>query len=140
MFVSVIMSEEWGAADDAPVVVAPEVQDIKLFGKWSTDDVQVSDISLTVSGSSMCVHVQQLFTSTSHLTCILKLCMSLSLLLKVLLILRSLIQEVMFQEHSGGYKMEQSFKVTNCWQKAIIYVSETCEMNIKYNLATSPCC
>ena len=50
-FVSVIMSEDWGAADDAaaPVVVAPEVQDIKLFGKWSTDDVQVSDISLTVS-------------------------------------------------------------------------------------------
>ena len=44
------MSEDWGAADDtAPVVVAPEVQDIKLFGKWSTDDVQVSDISLTVS-------------------------------------------------------------------------------------------
>ena len=43
------MSEDWGAADDtAPVVVAPEVQDIKLFGKWSTDDVQVSDISLTV--------------------------------------------------------------------------------------------
>ncbi|KAJ7378093.1 ribosomal protein S5 [Desmophyllum pertusum] len=43
------MSEDWGAADDtaAPVVVAPEVQDIKLFGKWSTDDVQVSDISLT---------------------------------------------------------------------------------------------
>lgn len=50
MSVRVIMAEEWGAADDAaPVVVAPEVQDIKLFGKWSTDDVQVSDISLTVS-------------------------------------------------------------------------------------------
>ena len=44
------MAEDWGAAGDiAPVVVAPEVQDIKLFGKWSTDDVQVSDISLTVS-------------------------------------------------------------------------------------------
>lgn len=44
------MAEDWGAADEsAPVVVAPEVQDIKLFGKWSTDDVQVSDISLTVS-------------------------------------------------------------------------------------------
>ena len=48
MFVSVIMSDEWGV-DESPVVVAPEVQDIKLFGKWSTDDVQVSDISLTVS-------------------------------------------------------------------------------------------
>lgn len=47
------MAEDWGAVDDAaPVVVAPEVQDIKLFGKWSTDDVQVSDISLTVSATS----------------------------------------------------------------------------------------
>ena len=53
-FISAIMSEDWGAADDtAPVVVAPEVQDIKLFGKWSTDDVQVSDISLTVSALHM---------------------------------------------------------------------------------------
>ncbi|KAL9989610.1 hypothetical protein ACROYT_G004177 [Oculina patagonica] len=47
VYLSVIMSEDWGAVDDAPVVSAPEVQDIKLFGKWSTDDVQVSDISLT---------------------------------------------------------------------------------------------
>lgn len=31
-------------------VVAPEVEtaDIKLFGKWPCDDVQVSDISLSV--------------------------------------------------------------------------------------------
>ena len=49
MFVSVIMSDDWGVDESSPVVVAPEVQDIKLFGKWSTDDVQVSDISLTVS-------------------------------------------------------------------------------------------
>lgn len=49
MFVSVIMSDEWGVEESPVVVVAPEVQDIKLFGKWSTDDVQVSDISLTVS-------------------------------------------------------------------------------------------
>ena len=44
------MGDEWGAdetaADQYAVVAAPE---IKLFGKWSTDDVQVSDISLTVS-------------------------------------------------------------------------------------------
>lgn len=32
----------------APVASA-ELPEIKLFGKWSTDDVQVSDISLTVS-------------------------------------------------------------------------------------------
>ena len=43
------MSDDWGVDESSPVVVAPEVQDIKLFGKWSTDDVQVSDISLTVS-------------------------------------------------------------------------------------------
>lgn len=33
-------------------IIAPtsiEVQDIKLFGKWNPDEVQVSDISLTVS-------------------------------------------------------------------------------------------
>lgn len=32
----------------APVVNA-ELPDIKLFGKWSCDDVQVSDMSLQVS-------------------------------------------------------------------------------------------
>ena len=36
--------ENW---DDTPVVA--EVPEIKLFGKWSADEVQVSDISLTVS-------------------------------------------------------------------------------------------
>ena len=46
------MGDDWGGDDTAAVgeqysvVAAPE---IKLFGKWSTDDVQVSDISLTVS-------------------------------------------------------------------------------------------
>ena len=48
VFVGVIRSDDWGV-DESPVVVLPEVQDIKLFAKWSTDDVQVSDISLTVS-------------------------------------------------------------------------------------------
>ncbi|WP_395241783.1 hypothetical protein, partial [Salmonella sp. s51933] len=33
--------------EESPVVVGPEVQDIKLFGKWSADEVQVGDISLT---------------------------------------------------------------------------------------------
>lgn len=32
----------------APVVTA-ELPDIKLFGRWSCDDVQVSDMSLQVS-------------------------------------------------------------------------------------------
>ena len=38
------MTDSW---DDAPAVA--EVPEIKLFGKWSSDEVQVSDISLTVS-------------------------------------------------------------------------------------------
>ena len=48
VFVGVIRSDDWGV-DESPVVVSPDVQVIKLFAKWSTDDVQVSDISLTVS-------------------------------------------------------------------------------------------
>lgn len=32
--------------ESAPAVA--ETPDIKLFGKWSTDDVQISDISLQV--------------------------------------------------------------------------------------------
>lgn len=35
---------EWETA--APAVA--ETPDIKLFGKWSTDDVQINDISLQV--------------------------------------------------------------------------------------------
>ena len=39
--------EEWGG-DDATSAPAPiEVQEIKLFGRWNPDEVQVSDISLT---------------------------------------------------------------------------------------------
>ena len=33
---------EWEAATPA----VAETPDIKLFGKWSTDDVQINDISL----------------------------------------------------------------------------------------------
>lgn len=39
--------EDAGDQDIAPTSI--EVQDIKLFGKWNPDEVQVSDISLTVS-------------------------------------------------------------------------------------------
>ena len=38
--------ENW---DEQAAPVVAELPEIKLFGKWSTDDVQVSDISLTVS-------------------------------------------------------------------------------------------
>lgn len=43
-FFQATMTENW----DEPVAVA-EVPEILLFGRWSSDDVQVSDISLTVS-------------------------------------------------------------------------------------------
>ena len=40
------MSEDY---TEAPLVSAePDMIEIKLFGRWSTSDVQVSDISLTV--------------------------------------------------------------------------------------------
>lgn len=42
--VSVPRMTEWETA--APAVA--ETPDIKLFGKWSTDDVQINDISLQV--------------------------------------------------------------------------------------------
>merc|ERR1712034_238002 len=38
--------EEWGG-DEATAPTTIEVQDIKLFGRWNPDEVQVSDISLT---------------------------------------------------------------------------------------------
>lgn len=39
--------------EDAPVeeedfVVAPGVSEVKLFGKWSFDDIEIRDISLVV--------------------------------------------------------------------------------------------
>jgi hypothetical protein len=38
--------ESW---DESAAPTVAELPEIKLFGKWSTEDVQVSDISLTVS-------------------------------------------------------------------------------------------
>lgn len=35
-------------ADPAVAIQSAELPDIKLFGKWSCDDVQVSDMSLQV--------------------------------------------------------------------------------------------
>lgn len=58
--------ENWGAEETAavtgPAVAVAELPEVKLFGKWSTDDVQVSDISLTVSCVTKCskYHSQQL--------------------------------------------------------------------------------
>lgn len=37
------MAEDWEA-----VPAVAETPEIKLFGKWSTDDVQINDISLQV--------------------------------------------------------------------------------------------
>lgn len=50
----ITMGENWDeapaqtAAEPLPAVTA-EYAEVKLFGKWSCDEVQVSDISLTVS-------------------------------------------------------------------------------------------
>lgn len=46
--------EDWGDVgvsanvDLAPVQVAAELPEVKLFGRWSCDDVEVSDMSLQV--------------------------------------------------------------------------------------------
>ncbi|CAL1292679.1 unnamed protein product [Larinioides sclopetarius] len=39
------MADTWD--DASPIPMAQELPEIKLFGKWSSSDVQVSDISLT---------------------------------------------------------------------------------------------
>ena len=42
--------EDWGEpGEEVAAATSIEVHDIKLFGKWNPDEVQVSDISLTVS-------------------------------------------------------------------------------------------
>ena len=42
------MEDDWGMPDSgAEVVDTTTIEDIKLFGKWNPDEVQVSDISLT---------------------------------------------------------------------------------------------
>lgn len=33
---------------EQPMAVVPEMPEIKLFGRWSCDDVQISDMSLEV--------------------------------------------------------------------------------------------
>lgn len=48
------MGEDWDAentveAVEQPLAVVPEMPEIKLFGRWSCDDVQISDMSLEVS-------------------------------------------------------------------------------------------
>lgn len=35
-------------AEVEEIIAKNELPEIKMFGRWSTDDVQVSDISLTV--------------------------------------------------------------------------------------------
>ena len=48
------MEENWEedvevAAENAQPETTCDIPEIKLFGKWPSDDVQVNDISLTVS-------------------------------------------------------------------------------------------
>eukprot|EP00493_Phyllostaurus_siculus_P001038 UN01045 len=42
------MEDDWGMPESGGELVADTpIEDIKLFGKWNPDEVQVSDISLT---------------------------------------------------------------------------------------------
>ena len=52
--------DNWEDAGDQDIIAPTsiEVQDIKLFGKWNPDEVQVSDISLTVSW--YCIYQSQM--------------------------------------------------------------------------------
>lgn len=50
------MTEEVAVSEPAPVEV-PTVE-IKLFKKWTTDDVNVTDISLTVSLRRRAMHCE----------------------------------------------------------------------------------
>ena len=49
---AVASTESW----EETVAPASEIPEIKLFGKWASEDVQVSDISLTVSTHWPAVH------------------------------------------------------------------------------------
>lgn len=43
--------EDWGdigAVVDQPAQIVADLPEIKLFGRWSCDDVEVSDMSLQV--------------------------------------------------------------------------------------------
>lgn len=55
-----MVEEDWGdvgdvaamIAESAPTQVAADLPEVKLFGRWSCDDVEVSDMSLQVSPKS----------------------------------------------------------------------------------------
>ena len=47
--------ENWG--EDPVQTQVAEIPEIKLFGKWSADDVQIGDISLQV-GCVLCLLMQ----------------------------------------------------------------------------------
>ena len=51
--------ENWGdePAHASQVADITEIPEIKLFGKWSADDVQIGDISLQV-GCVLCLFVK----------------------------------------------------------------------------------
>ncbi|XP_013416229.1 40S ribosomal protein S5 [Lingula anatina] len=47
LFSAALSMENWDSEVAAPVAAVAEAPEIKLFGRWSSEDVQVSDISLT---------------------------------------------------------------------------------------------
>lgn len=43
--------------EDSPVVQTAELPEIKLFGRWTSDDIDISDISVSVSTKILFLHV-----------------------------------------------------------------------------------
>lgn len=76
--------EDWGDVqvtpnvDSAPLQVAAELPEVKLFGRWSCDDVEVSDMSLQVCFCLLRCH---------YSSCYLKIIFSLLLFISFILYL-----------------------------------------------------
>lgn len=54
----VAAAEEPQEVEDVVYAAAAELPEIKLFGRWSCDDVHVSDMSLAVSENKMNKYAQ----------------------------------------------------------------------------------
>lgn len=54
-------ADQW----DIMAAVEPPAVEVKLFGRWNPDDVQVSDISLQVNNAGIC---QPVLTNEREIT------------------------------------------------------------------------
>ncbi len=61
------------AAEAAPATMVAEMPEVKLFGKWSCDDVEVVDMSLQVrkkSRMSSMLHLKMMFQYPQRVMCL----------------------------------------------------------------------